>query len=147
MSEKGLRYAQWEIGAYYKTAARTVTETDIVSFAGLSGDFNPLHTDETYAIQTPYKGRIAHGALIFALTTGLVNQSGITDGTAVGLLGVQIQWPAPVRPGDTIRAVVVPKEKRLSKKGDRGIVTLDIEVQNQDDIIVSKQEWKLMIQV
>ena len=147
MEAKGLRYEQWEIGRRYETAARTVTEADIVSFAGLSGDFNPLHTDETYAAKTMHGGRIAHGALTFAITTGLINQSGITDGTAIGFMSVGIRWTAPVKPGDTIRAAAIPQEKRLTKKGDRGIVNFLVEVRTQNDVIVSEQEWTVMVVV
>lgn len=147
MKEKGLRYAQWEIGKPYETASRTVTEADIVMFAGLSGDFNPLHTDETYAKNTVHGGRIAHGALTFAITTGLINQSGITDGTVVGFLGVDIQWTAAVKPGDTLRAVATPVSKRLTKNGERGIVDLAVGVLRQDGTVVSKQDWHLMILV
>ena len=147
MNAKGFRYEQWEIGAHYATAARTVTETDVVQFAGLSGDFNPLHTDETYAGKTVHKTRIAHGALTFAITTGLINQSGITDGTVIGFAGVSIKWTAPVKPGDTIRAIAIPKEKRLTSKGDRGIVSVIVEVYNQNDLIVSEQEFTLMVVV
>lgn len=147
MEKRGLHYDQWEIGGRYETAARTVTEADIVSFAGLSGDFNPLHTDETYAKGTAYGGRIAHGALTFAITTGLVNQSGITDGVVVGFLGVNVKWTAPVNAGDTIHVVAMPKEKHLTKNGNHGIVTLNIEVYNQNGILVSPQEWSLMVVV
>ena len=147
MEKRGLLYDQWEIGSTYETAARTVTEADIVSFAGLSGDFNPLHTDESYAKHTVHGGRIAHGALTFAITTGLVNQSGITDGVVVGFLGVNVKWTAPVKAGDTIHVVATPKEKRLTKSGDRGIVVLTIEVYNQTGVLVSPQEWSLMVLV
>lgn len=145
MKETGLRYAEWNLGETYETAARTVTEADIVQFAGLSGDYNPLHTDEVYASQTVHGGRIAHGALTFAITTGLVNQSGITNGTVVGFLEARVQWTAAVRPGDTLRAAMIPQEKHLTKKGDQGIVTLLVEVRNQEMAVVSRQEWKLLV--
>ena len=147
MEAKGLRFDQWEADKQYKTAARTITEADIVSFAGLSGDFNPLHTDEAYAQKTVHKTRIAHGALTFAVTTGLINQSGITDGTVIGFAGVSVKWSAPVKSGDTIQATATLKEKRLSKRGDKGIVTFLVAVQNQNDIVVSEQEWTVIVVV
>ena len=72
---KGKKYDQWVIGETYETARRTVTETDIIIFAGISGDFNPLHTDLEFAKTTPYKTRIAHGALILSISTGLVDHA------------------------------------------------------------------------
>lgn len=135
----------WVIGETYDTAARTITESDIVSFAGLSGDYNPLHTDEEYARKTVHQSRIAHGALTFAITTGLVNQSGLTDGTVVGFLGADVKWSAAVKPGDTLHVVVEPLEKRLTKHPGRGIVQAKLSVVNQNDAVVSEQLWTPMV--
>ncbi len=145
MQCKGKKYDEWVIGEKYETVARTITEADVVSFAGLSGDYNPLHTDEEYAKNTIHKTRIAHGALTFAVTTGLVNQSGITDGVVIGFMGADVKWTAPVKPGDTIRCVIEPVEKRLAKKPGRGIVDAKVSVLNQNGTVVSEQMWHLMV--
>lgn len=141
---RGLYYNDWEIDKVYETSSRTVTEADIAIFAGLSGDYNPLHTDAVFAESTPYKTRIAHGALIFAITTGLWDHSGWADGTAVGLLGVNVKFPAPTRAGDTIHVKLVPIEKRLTKNPSRGIVKMQLQVINQEGTIVSEQIWDYM---
>ena len=142
---RGKTFDAWTVGESYTTAARTVTESDIVAFAGLSGDFNPLHTDEEYAKKTVHGTRIAHGALTFAMATGLVNQSGLTDGTVIGFLGADVKWTAVVKPGDTIQVVMEPVEKRLAKQGDQGIVKIRLSVVNQAAVVVSEQFWTLLV--
>ena len=94
---RGKRYGEWVIGEVYETGRRTVTETDIVNFAGLSGDYNQLHTDAVFAESTPYGGRIAHGTLVFSIITGLVDHSGLIDGTVIGFLGASMSWSDPVK--------------------------------------------------
>lgn len=142
---KGKRYDQWVIGETYETARRTVTEADIMSFAGISGDFNPLHTDAVFAAATPHKTRIAHGALTFSISTGLVDHAGYIDGTILAFLGASVKWPAPVHAGDTISVRLTPTEKKLTKRPDRGIVKMKADVVNQDGTVVCDQEWTLMI--
>ena len=144
---KGKKYDQWVIGETYETARRTVTETDIISFAGISGDFNPLHTDLEFAKTTPYKTRIAHGALILSISTGLVDHAGYIDGTILAFLGASVKWPAPVRAGDTIYVKLTPVEKKLTKNPSRGVVTCKVDVVNQDSVVVCAQEWSFMITV
>src|SRR3989339_291722 len=74
---RGMTFEQFAEGAEFVSAARTVTEADVVAFAGLSGDFNPLHTDAAFAAATPFGQRIAHGMLIAAMATGMANWTGI----------------------------------------------------------------------
>ena len=142
---KGKTFGEWIVGETYDTAARTITEADVISFAGLSGDYNPLHTDEEYAKKTIYKTRIAHGALVFAISTGLVNQSGLTDGTVIGFLGADVKWSVAVKPGDTIHVVLEPVEKRMTKHSNRGIIKVKAIVINQNDTVVCEQLWTLMV--
>lgn len=141
----GMRFGEFKVGQKFRTAARTITETDIVMFTGISGDINPLHTDETYAATMTHGTRIAHGALTFAVTTGLVNQSQIILGTTIALLGVEVKWPAPVKAGDTIHVESEVIETRPTKNPGRGIIKMKLLVYNQNDVVVSEQEWSLMI--
>jgi len=83
---KGKTFNEFTEGDIFYTASRTITETDVVNFAGLSGDFNPLHTDQTFGEKTPFKGRVAHGLLGVAIGSGLANQLGIFEGTTIALL-------------------------------------------------------------
>ena len=77
---RGRHFEEFSVGEAFTTAARTVTESAVDSFAGLSGDYNPLHTDEESARQSPMKGRIAHGMLVLAVATGQANQLGSSRG-------------------------------------------------------------------
>ena len=142
---KGKFYEELQTGDVHVTAARTVTEADIVSFAGISGDFNPLHTDEEFARTTPFGSRIAHGMLVASIATGLANQSGLFEGTTLALLQQTIRYQGPTRPGDTIRLELAVKEKKESKKPDRGIITFGTAVKNQKDETVLGGEWTLMM--
>jgi acyl dehydratase len=136
-----LYFEDVEVGFRFETQARTVTEADLVAFAGVSGDFNPLHTDEVFAAQSIYGERIAHGALVLALATGLRQRVGLFDGTLIGLLEIR-RWRflAPVRIGDTIRVVTEVTELRPTSRPDRGVMVQRVEVFNQDDAVVGGGE-------
>jgi acyl dehydratase len=124
-------YEELEIGQCFETPRRTVIEADISSFAGLTGDFNPLHMDELFAAASDFKGRITHGPMIVGMAFGLASRAGLMDGSVMGLLDISWEFKKPVRPGDTIGARVTIIEKRLTKKPDRGVVTLQLDVHNQ----------------
>ncbi len=134
---RGLYFEDFEIGRTYTTPRRTVTSTDIVNFACLSGDFNAPHVDHEFCKQQPYGEPIAHGPLILAIAGGLMCQSGINDGTVVAMMGIE-NWRIlkPVKHGDTIEVTNVVTAKRRTSKGDKGIVTFAREILNQRGEIV-----------
>jgi acyl dehydratase len=141
-----LYFEDVEVGFRFETPRRTVTEADLVAFSGVSGDFNPLHTDSVFAAQSIYGERIAHGALVVSLVTGLRQRVGLFDGTLMGLLEIRNwRFAAPVRIGDTIRVVNEITELRETSKPDRGIMVQRIEVLNQDDTIVQSGEFVTML--
>lgn len=142
----GKYYEEFDVGQQITTRGITVTEAHVVAFAGLSGDFNPLHTDETAAADTPFGTRIAHGQLGMILAAGLVNQTGIHAGTTLALLGYR-EWKflKPILFGDTIRVRVTIEEKRETKKADRGILFRKIEILNQRDESVQEGFADLMV--
>ena len=143
---RGRYFDDFAVGDTFTTAARTVTEGAVDQFAGLSGDFNPLHTDEESARRGPMGGRIAHGMLILAIATGQVNQLGLFEGTTLALLGMdRIRWTAPVRLGDTIHTELTVKETRESSKPDRGILVVAAAVQNQRGETVCQAEWTTLM--
>jgi acyl dehydratase len=126
-------------GTTTKSWGRTITEADIVNFAGLSGDYNPLHVDEVWAREnTPYGGRIAPGMLVTSISYAL--RADILDAlSTVGWLEATRRFRNPVRPGDTVHAVWTVRETRPSKsRPGTGIVILDIEVLNQDGVVVQE---------
>jgi acyl dehydratase len=114
------------------TRTRTITEADIVNFAGLSGDFHELHMSEDFAKRGPFGKRIAHGALIFSISTGLMIQMGDTE-NIIAFYGVdKLRFTHPTFIGDTIR--VAKKVIALEPKGDeRGLVAFESIVLNQND--------------
>ena len=143
---RGLTYEEWELGAVYETQGRTITEADVVSFAGLSGDYNPIHTDAEAAKATPFGERIVHGMLTVAISTGLANQTGLMEGTTVALLEQNIKYKSPVRFGDTVHLHMEVTGKRETSKADRGIVILAAQMLNQRDEVVVEMIWtQLMV--
>jgi acyl dehydratase len=137
----GLTYEEFELGAIYDTQARTITETDVVTFAGLSGDYNPLHTDAEAAKNTPFGERIAHGMLTVAISTGMANMTGLMAGTTIALMEQNIKYKGAVKFGDTVRLQMEVIEKRETSKPDRGIVKLAARVLNQRDEVVVDMVW------
>lgn len=137
----GLTYEEFEVGATYDAQPRTVTESDVATFAGLSGDFNPLHTDAEAAKSTPFGERIAHGMLTVAMSTGMANMTGLMAGTTLALMEQNIKYKTAVRFGDTIRLQMEVIEKRETSKPDRGIVKLAARVLNQRDELVVDMVW------
>lgn len=142
---RGKTFDEFQVGDEFWTASRTVSEADIVLFTGLSGDFNPLHTDQVMMEKTPFGGRIAHGMLVASIATGQINQLGIWEGTTLALLEMTLRWKAPVRPGDTIRTVQRIVEKVPSSKPDRGVVHVDMGVYNQRDEEVMASNLKVLV--
>lgn len=112
---RGRTYDQWELGEEFITGARTITEADIVNFAGLSGDWSATHTNDVYGKSTIYGSRIAYGNVTFIVSTGLLTQTLMFEGTTVALLDMQISYQEPVRFEDTIYCKFIPVEKRPTK--------------------------------
>ncbi len=137
----GLTYEEFELGAIYDTQARTITEADVVSFAGLSGDFNPIHTDAEAAKNGPFGERIAHGMLTVAMATGMANMTGLMAGTTIALMEQNIKYKGAVKFGDTVRLQMEVIEKRETSKPDRGVVKLAARVLNQRDELVVDMVW------
>ena len=135
----GLYWEEWKIGAEFVTSARTITETDIINFAGISGDYNPLHIDEEFCRTTQFGTRIAHGPLVYSIATGLIFQLHLYDDTLIAFLGFDsLKFTKPVKIGDTIHARVEVIEKRETSKSDRGIMKRLFQVLNQNNELVQE---------
>ena len=135
----GLYWEEWKIGAEFVTSARTITETDIVNFAGISGDYNPLHIDEEFCRNTQFGTRIAHGPLVYSIATGLIFQLHLYDDTLIAFLGFDsLKFTKPVKIGDTIHARVEVIERRETSKSDRGIMKRLLQVLNQNNELVQE---------
>ena len=133
----GLYWEEWEVGKSFETAARTVTETDVVNFAGISGDYNPLHINEEYCKKTQFGTRIAHGPLVYAIAAGLLFQLHLYDDTLIAFLGFEsLKFTKPVKIGDTIFARITVTEVTETSKPDRGVMKRQLHVINQHGEIV-----------
>jgi acyl dehydratase len=138
-------YEDLNPGDSWVSPRRTITEADIVMFAAMTGDHNPIHTDEEFARQTIFGGRILHGPAGFAIATGLESRLGIKEGTAIAFLGMTWDLKGPIKIGDTIRVEEKVTGKRETKKPDQGIVFFHVELLNQRDEVVQEGEWKIMM--
>jgi len=135
----GMYWEEWEVGAEFESSGRTVTETDIVTFAGLSGDYNSLHIDEEFCKKTQFGTRIAHGPLVYAIAAGLLFQLHLYDDTLIAFLGFDsLKFTNPVKAGDTIRARIKVLEKRETSKSDRGVMKRQLQVVNQRGEVVQE---------
>jgi len=146
MQSRGRYFEDFKVGEVLVTGRRTVEGGDVSRFAGLTGDFNPLHTDDVFAKQTPFGARVAHGILTLAVSNGQQNLSGWFEGTALALLGLdRLRFTAPVKFGDTIHTEMTVKQTRESSKTDRGVVTFDVVVKNQRDEVVCTYEENVLM--
>ena len=143
----GLYLEDFEIKKTRRTRGRTIGEGDVSLFAGLVGDYNPLHVDEDYSRQEGlFGGRVAHGPLVLSTAIGLMSQLNWIDGTAMGLLGIAWDFQGPVKLGDTISAKVTPLEARPVSTPGRGVLKLGFEVLNQHDAVVQVGAIVLLMQ-
>jgi acyl dehydratase len=142
---RGMYFEDFELGKTILTSRRTVTQTDIVNFACLSGDHNAPHIDHEFCKTQPYGEPIAHGPLVLAIAGGLQCLSGINDGTIVAMLGLD-KWRMhlPVKAGDTLQVAITPTSKKLTSSGRQGIVVCERLVRNQRAEVVHSMEISLM---
>lgn len=137
-------FEEYQTGQELITSGRTVTEADLVNYAGISSDFNPLHMDVAYAEAHEHGARIAHGGLVFAISAGLVNLMGWFDDSCIAFLGVNMDYQKAVKIGDTIYVKLTVTEIKPTSKPGKGIVFFDAETINQRNEVVIKGAWKLL---
>lgn len=123
---------EFKAGDVMESPARTITESDVMAFAGLSGDYNPIHTDAEFAATTPFGQRIAHGLLGLSILSGLGSRSGALDGTALAFLGIE-EWKfsKPILFGDTVRVRATVLEARNASRPGTGVLKRRMELLNQ----------------
>jgi acyl dehydratase len=139
VARSGVRYLEdLAAGQRFLSAGRTVTEADVVAFAGLSGDFNAIHTDAEFAKSSVYGQRVVYGLLSMSIATGLLDRLGTFSGSAIAMLGItDWRFMAPVFIGDTIHLELTVLAVRPSRsKPDRGVVERRFELVNQDGTVV-----------
>ncbi|MEQ1504813.1 MAG: MaoC/PaaZ C-terminal domain-containing protein [Myxococcota bacterium] len=138
---RGRYFSEFEVGQVFESPGRTVTEADVVSFAGLSGDYNPLHVDAVFAAKTPFGQRVAHGMLAASISTGLGQLLGIFEGTTLALMAQTFEYKAPVLFGDTIHLRLTVESVTPSSKGGKGVVLFRSDVVKQDDVVAVGGSW------
>jgi acyl dehydratase len=144
-SSSHLYFDDLEVGNEWTSSGRTVTETDIVNFAGFSGDFNPIHMDHEFAKTTPFRRPIAHGFAVFCMASGL-GISAPPVRTMALLRVVGWNFNLPVFAGDTIRNLSRVKEKTIRGRGRRGEVIWYRAVINQDNKVIQDGEVVTLVE-
>ena len=144
----GYRYADLHVGMAFRSPGRTITDADLVGFAGLTGDFSELHTSDVYARSSQFGRRVAHGLLGLAYAHGLMwPRTGELRETAIAFLGIS-DWKfvGPIFVGDTIFVNYQISELRDSKsRPTQAIAVFDVSVMNQDDTIVQRGRKALLL--
>jgi acyl dehydratase len=145
-TQRGLWFEEFEVGQQIISPGRTITENDIVSFAGLSGDYNQIHTNAEFARNTPFGQRVAHGLLVLAIASGLAMRTGVLEGTVIAFREINTwKFTSPVFIGDTIRAGLVVKEIKPIPRIGGGSIVIEIAVINQRDEATMKGTWTTLV--
>jgi acyl dehydratase len=139
-------YEDLKVGMTFPTPRRTVTEADLVNFAGVSGDYNRLHTDEEFAKTTIFGRRVAHGTLVLSISQGLRQRAGVFEGTLMALLEIRSwRFIKPVFIGDTIGVETEVADLRETSQADRGVIVQRVRIRNQRDEVVQEGELVSLI--
>lgn len=134
------------VGQRFETNGRTITQADIHAFAAFTGDWNPVHVDETVAAPL-FGGCIAHGPMFPGIAFGMLRQFDLIEGTVIALKDMAWSFEAPVRIGDTVRVMAeVAAVSPHPVKQDRGRVALALDVVNQDGKTVNRGTATLVLQ-
>ena len=142
----GVFFEDLAVGQEFTSPGRTVTEADIVIFAGLSGDYNVLHTDAEFMKTSIFGERIAHGLLGLSISSGLGTRAVPRPFATMAFLGLRWRFKGPIKIGDTIKVRMKVTAKKETSKPDRGIVTVQRAVLNQRGEIVQEGDTELMIE-
>jgi 3-hydroxybutyryl-CoA dehydratase len=142
----GLYFEEFQVGRKIVTVGRTVAESDIMTFAGLSGDYNRIHTDAEFSSTTQFGQRVAHGLLGLAITSGLAMRTGVLEGTVIAFREIRAwKFIKPVFIGDTIHAELNVTETKPYPRLKAGSVSIDFDVQNQKNETVMKGTWVVLV--
>ncbi|GAB3485522.1 hotdog family protein [Flexivirga lutea] len=139
-------FEDFAVGQVFHTQGRTITESDIVSFAGWSWDTNPVHTDVVHAAAGRFGAPIAHGVLGLSVAMGLVSRLGVFESCSIALLGIDgWRFERPVVAGDTLRCTLTVTGARATSNGRAGILDRALILTNQDDAVVQRGSIGLMV--
>jgi len=143
---KGMYFEEFEIGQKIVTTGRTITESDIVTFAGLSGDYNQIHTDAEFSRNTIFGQRVAHGLLGLSIASGLAMRTGMLEGTVLAFREIaEWKFSRPVMIADTIHVVLTVVETKAVPRLGGGNITITLEVKNQRNETAMKGTWLVLV--
>ena len=143
---RGIYFEDYSPGQKIITTSRTITETDIVNFAGISGDYTQIHTDLEYSKETPFGQRVAHGLLGMAICSGLAAQTGVMEGTVLAFREIK-DWKfmKPIFINDTVHAELTVKSKKEMARIGGGAVEIDVYLKNQSQDTLMRGTWVVLI--
>jgi acyl dehydratase len=145
-SQRGMYFEEFAPGQKIVTTGRTITEHDVVSFAGLSGDFAQIHTDAEFAKGTPFGQRVAHGVCVLSIAQGLAMRTGILEGTVLAFREIsEWKFSLPVFIGDTVHVELEVTETKAFPRLGGGLVTITLSVKNQKDETAHKGKWTVLV--
>ncbi len=142
---QGMYFEEFEIGKEILSQGRTITEADIVNFAALTADYNPMHTDAEFSKTTQFGERVAHGMLGLSYAVGLAWQLGFMFGTVIAFTGLEWKFKGPIKIGDTIHLIAKVKQTKAMKAAGGGFVVIEGRVLNQRDEVVQQGEWTVLV--
>jgi 3-hydroxybutyryl-CoA dehydratase len=142
---RGRYFEEFHIGDVVVSAGRTITEADVVAFAGLSGDFTQIHVDAEHARDTMFGQRVAHGLLALSIASGLTARLGFIEGTVLAFRELTWKFSLPIFFGDTIHVKATVAELKALPRLGGGAVTLDVQIINQDDKVVQRGQWVVLM--
>jgi len=142
----GLYFEEFSVGQKVTTVGRTLSESSIFDFAGLTGDYNQIHTDAEFARGTPFGQRIAHGLLGLSIGVGLLMRTGILEGTVLAFREIN-EWKfvKPIFIGDTLHAQFEVIEVKALPRIGAGAIVATVEVLNQKDEVCQKGSLNLLV--
>jgi len=142
---RGMYFEEFEVGRKTTSPGRTITETDVVLFSGISGDFNELHTNVEFAAASHFGQRIAHGLLGLAVASGLAARAGFIEGTAIAFVGLEWRFKSPILLGDTVRLQAQVTKTRAMRAVGGGMVIFQVQLINQRQETVQEGEWRVLV--
>jgi len=142
---RGRFFEEFGLGDTVTSAGRTITEADIVNFAGVAGDYTQIHVNAEFARKGIFGQRVAHGLLLMAVASGLMAQLGFIEGTVLALRELTWKFSLPVFIGDTVHVRAKVVDLKPMRRLGGGAVTFDVQVINQEDKIVQLGQWVLLI--
>ena len=145
--QRGLYFEDFNVGDTVTSAARTITEADIVGFAALSGDWNAIHVDAEFAKSGMFGERIAHGLLGLSIASGLAARLGFIEDTVIAFMGLDWKFRDPIKIGDTIHMQAQIAEKKPMPRLGGGLVTMNVEVLNQRGETTQKGTWTMLMKL